>query len=58
MATQYKVIHATHHETFEKEVEEYLAKGWELVGGLTTSVATHADFTFEYSWAQAIVKKS
>jgi hypothetical protein len=57
MAIQYKVVHATDHETFEKEVEEYLANGWQLVGGLTTSVAVHYDNTFEYSWAQALTKK-
>jgi len=56
MAQQYKVVHATNHESFEKEVEELLAVGWKLVGGLTTSVATHYDNTFEYSWAQALTK--
>lgn len=58
MAQQYKVIHATHHESFEKEVEQYLADGWQLVGGLATAVAIHYDNTFEWSWAQAVTKKS
>ena len=58
MATQYKVLHSTHHETFEKEVEEYLAQGWELVGGLSTAVAVHYDNTFEWSWAQAMIKRN
>ena len=56
MATQYKIVHSTHHEEFEKEVMQALADGWKLVGGVTTSVAIHYDNSFEYSWAQAVTK--
>ena len=52
---QYRVIHSTNITEFENEVIEHLSQGWELVAGVSTSVAIHYDNTFEYSYAQAMI---
>lgn len=56
MATEYKLIHSTHHETFEQDVTQHLADGWVLIGGVSTAVAIHYDNTFEWTWSQAMTK--
>lgn len=56
----YKVIHADSIEELEVQVNEYLANGFELAGGLTTSVTQPKAFSMKlpFMYAQAVVKRS
>jgi len=58
--TDYIILTKTSASDLEKEVKEYLGKGWKLAGGVSVSMSVFVDSNDavfnEYYFAQALYK--
>jgi hypothetical protein len=53
---QYQVIESRDRETVEELVNEALAEGWKLQGGVSASLAVDQG-RYDYYYAQALIKE-